>query len=107
MKRAAFNIYVALNMLLCAVVFFGCGKPRETISGLTGRKVGAYRVEALEHLASVPDSRYPPFWCFVFWLLWTALEVAVNLLYWWEPYHCQMVARDEKRARYELYGEPL
>jgi len=34
-----FNLYVALNMLLCAVLFAPWSKPRETTSGFIGRQV--------------------------------------------------------------------
>lgn len=37
-KRPVFNIYVALNMLLCSILFLGKSLPRETISGFIGRK---------------------------------------------------------------------
>lgn len=32
-----FNVYVALNMLLCSILFFPWALPRETICGLMGR----------------------------------------------------------------------
>lgn len=37
-KFAGFNIYVAVNMLLCATVFAPWALPRETLSGFVGRR---------------------------------------------------------------------
>lgn len=37
-KNVLFNIYIALNMLFCAVFFAPWAKPRETVSGFIGRK---------------------------------------------------------------------
>ena len=36
-KTTIYVIYLTLNMLLCALLFFPWALPRETVSGLTGR----------------------------------------------------------------------
>jgi hypothetical protein len=77
-----FVLYVALNMLICSIVFFPWALPRETISGLIGR-----------------------------WLMGTGWKrtfayyacVAVDKLYFWEPNHCAEVHCVEKRAHELLY----
>lgn len=82
-KRIAFNIYLCLNMLLCAVVFAPWALPRETISGFLGRlksnSKGAAKFFAV--MASVvPDA-----------------------IYFWETDHCVEVYRVEEKAREILY----
>lgn len=78
-----FVLYVALNMLTCAVVFFPWALPRETISGLIGRWL-----------------RMEPGWkrSFAHYAC-----VAVDKLYFWEPNHCAEVHCVEKRAHEVLY----
>jgi hypothetical protein len=82
-KRAAFVVYVAGNMLVCATVFAPWALPRETVSGLMGRwistEVGVKRAVGL------------------------ALGRVVDLLYFWEPNHCIEVFYVERRAREILY----
>ena len=36
-KTTIYVIYLSLNTLLCALMFFPWAQPRETISGITGR----------------------------------------------------------------------
>lgn len=83
LKRAAFVLYVSLNMLVCAVVFLPWALPRETISGLLGR-----------------------------WLLTQAgwklrfarvAVMVVDRIYFWETNHCAEVFLCEDEARRTLY----
>lgn len=85
-KRVVFNVYVALNMLLCSVAFFWCALPRETISGLVGRKVRHYVLERPWQSRA-----------------WRGAQAVVNTIYWWEADHCNLVALQERDARAALY----
>lgn len=76
--RALFVLYVAANMLLCALLFSPWALPRETVSGLLGRYSGT---NALARIGAA----------------------CVNLLYWWHPDHCRDIARIEAEARKVLY----
>lgn len=78
-----FVVYVAANMMLCAVVFAAWALPRETISGLLGRWTET----------GTPIQR----------ILGLGLGALVNRLYFWEPNHCVEVFRCEQRAREVLY----
>ena len=82
-KRALFNWYVSLNMLLCAVLFAPWAMPRETISGLIGRWV-----------ATESGSKQR---------IGLALRLAVDRLYFWEPNHCVETYKVEEEARRILY----
>lgn len=75
LKQGLFNVYVALNMLLCSVIFFRSAQPRETISGYLGRK----------HCGGTAAR-------------W------VDRLYFWEPDHCCVVSKQEAEARKALYS---
>jgi hypothetical protein len=87
LKSWLFNVYVAANMLLCAVFGFGRSLPRETISGWLGR---AFLDAAL-------IGKYRPFVAFFHRL--------VDRIYFWEPDHCQVTADQESEARKALkYG---
>lgn len=82
-KRIAFNIYLCLNMTLCAVIFAPWALPRETISGFLGRlksnSTGA--AKAFGIVASmIPDA-----------------------IYAWEKDHCVEVYKVEEKAREILY----
>jgi hypothetical protein len=84
-KHRAFAAYVALNMFVAAVLFLPWILPRETISGLMGRK----KVHARTNLGA----------------LLAAIGVAIiDRIYFWEPNHCAVVATDEAAARITLYG---
>jgi hypothetical protein len=76
--RPLFVLYVAANMLACAVVFWPWALPRETVSGLLGRYAESNAV-----------ARYA--------------AAVVDLLYWWHPDHCRDIARIEAEARRTLY----
>ena len=74
LKSWLFNVYVATNMLLCAILMLGASKPRETISGYIGRK-----------------NRYGFFHRLVDWI------------YSFEPDHCKVTADQEAEARKALH----
>ena len=78
-KRALFNVYIALNMLTCSIIFAPWAYPRETISGFLGRKVFERSIVALR-VARIID-----------WFYWT------------EEAHCGHTAITEGNAREELY----
>jgi hypothetical protein len=85
LKLTVFNLYIALNMLTCAIVFAPWALPRETISGFMGRTL----------MSSVPGT-------------WKCLLAAIGCnvidwLYFWEEDHCFMVFKDEAEARAGLY----
>lgn len=82
-KRVAFNIYVACNMLVCSILFAPWALPRETVSGLLGRWISTERGVKR----------------------WTGLVLGcvVDRLYFWEPDHCVSTYRLECKAREVLY----
>ena len=80
-----FVVYVASNMMLCAVIFAPWARPRETISGLLGR----WKVE----------NTGPKKW-FAVTVSWV-----VDRIYFWEPNHCVEVYLCEVDARKVLYPE--
>lgn len=86
LKRGLFNVYVALNMLLCSVLFCWCALPRETISGLVGRKTSFY---GYCRLWQAP--------------IWRGARWVIDRLYSWERNHCELVRRQEMEARRALY----
>lgn len=73
LKGWLFNMYVASNMLLCAVFGFGFSLPRETISGCVGRAFSKSLIRRL-----------------------------IDLIYFWEPDHCKVTAEQEAEARKAL-----
>jgi hypothetical protein len=81
----AFVVYVALNMMICAIVFAPWALPRETISGLLGRWETIHTG----------------------WRRWFALAASavVDRIYFWEPNHCVEVFLCEDEARKVLYPE--
>ena len=89
LKRSAlcqvFTVYVATNMMVCALVFAPWALPRETVSGLLGRwKCGKGRIKR-------------PFAVGASWV--------VDHIYFWEPNHCVEVFLCESEARRVLYPE--
>lgn len=78
-----FVLYIALNMLACAVLFAPWALPRETISGLLGRWICTER--GVKRVAG------------------NLLGIIVNLIYFWEPDHCVEVWHCERKAREVLY----
>lgn len=80
-----FVIYVALNMLTCAVLFFPWARPRETVSGLTGR-----------WLNSEKGWKYNFAKC---------ARRVIHMIYFWEPGHCDLVHEVEHEAHMVLYPE--
>lgn len=79
-----FVVYVATNMMVCALLFAPWALPRETVSGLLGRwKCGKGWKRKFAVVAS--------------WI--------VDRIYFWEPDHCVMVFRCEAQARTVLYPE--
>lgn len=80
-----FTVYVASNMMVCALLFAPWALPRETVSGLLGRwKCGRRGVKkSFARAAS--------------WV--------VDRIYFWEPNHCVEVYRIEAEARKLLYPE--
>ena len=79
MGRALYLTYLGLNMLTCAVLFWPWALPRETISGLMGRK-------SMEG-----------------WWLAKGAEALIDALHWWEPDHCYVTFVLENEARRRLY----
>lgn len=80
-----FVLYVATNMMVCAVVFAPWALPRETVSGLLGRwRCGA------------PGKRRS---------FARAAAWVVDRIYFWEPNHCVEVYLCERDARVVLYPE--
>jgi len=80
-----FVLYVATNMMVCALVFAPWALPRETVSGLLGRWKCGHR--GFKHSFG------------------KAAAVVVDLIYFWEPNHCVEVYRCEAEARKVLYPE--
>lgn len=95
---AGFNLYVALNMLLCAVLFFGASKPRETISGFVGRKFGELAI----NLPLYKGIKFHVLNAAAYALLFLA-----RFIDWMfgDPGHCGGVAVAEDNMRSELYPE--
>lgn len=81
LKAVGFNIYVAVNMLLCSIIFVGQSYPRETLSGFIGRR-------------ALSGSSF-----FLY------LAQAIDKLYRNEPAHCGETALAEDNMRCELYPE--
>ena len=80
-----FVVYVATNMMVCALVFAPWALPRETVSGLLGRwKCGKGKIKR-------------PFAVVAGWV--------VDRIYFWEPNHCIAVFLCEEQARAVLYPE--
>lgn len=79
-KFAAFNVYVAGNMLLCALVFLPWSLPRETFSGFIGRRA-LLGSSAFLNIAKWVDKMYD------------------------EPAHCGETALAEDQMRSELYPD--
>jgi hypothetical protein len=84
LKSWLFNVYVACNMLLCAVFAFGKSRPRETISGCLGR--------VYEDAVELGKDR-PVVKCFARLVDW---------IYFWEPDHCRVTAAQEAASRKPL-----
>lgn len=80
-RSVFFNIYIALNMLLCSILFAGFSKPRETVSGFIGRKALLGNTVAL-YVARAIDFCYPR-----------------------EAAHCGETAIAEDNMRHELYPD--
>jgi len=81
LKGAGFNVYVAGNMLVCSILFFGFSHPRETLSGFIGRR------------ALMGSS----FFLYV--------AKAVDKMYRDSPAHCGETALAEDNMRCELYPD--
>jgi hypothetical protein len=82
-------IRIAFNMLCCATLFFWAKpKPRETISGLFGRKVANAPFDLKMSRTMVR--------------FWYAGERFINWLHWREIDHCFHTTVCENRARHEL-----
>lgn len=81
MGRAIRVVWVAFNMATCAALFFWCAMPRETLSGLVGRYA----------LRNYRAARWA--------------QVVIDKIYWMEPKHCQETAKQECRARWEIYAD--
>lgn len=78
-----FSLYVATNMMVCAVLFFPWALPRETVSGLLGRwktTHAGWRRSFGRIAALLADG-----------------------IYFWEPNHCVAVYLCEDDARKVLY----
>ena len=85
LRCQAFAVYVASNMMVCAIAFAPWALPRETVSGLLGRwKCGHKRACRRFALLAAP---------------------VVDTIYFWEPNHCVEVYRCEAEARKVLYPE--
>lgn len=78
-----FAVYVAGNMMVCAILFAPWVHPRETVSGLMGRWLateGGWK----RRIAAI------------------GVRI-VDRLYFWEPNHCAEIYLIEQRAREVLY----
>lgn len=80
-RESAFNVYVAVNMLICSILFVGQSYPRETLSGFIGRRA-LMGSSFFLHIAK-----------------------AIDKLYRNEPAHCGETALAEDNMRCELYPE--
>lgn len=85
-KLAVFNIWVALNMLLCAVLFNVFALPRETLSGFIGRQTLTCAVKPIR---------------FAFYYM----ALLVDFFYPNEPAHCGETMIAEDQMRWELYPQ--
>jgi hypothetical protein len=84
LKLVIFPLYVALNMLVCAIVFFPWALSRESVSGLLGRWLvdGSCWQVNIAYILSAPIDR------------------------WHEKDHCRNTYAYEKAMRVALYGTP-
>jgi hypothetical protein len=78
-----FTLYVAVNMLVCALLFFPWARPRETVSGLIGR--WRWNERGWKQNFARRASR------------------VVNSVYFWEPSHCDVTHEVEQQAHTLLY----
>lgn len=78
-----FVIYVALNMVVCSILFAPWALPRETVSGLLGRWASTER--GLKRRFGM------------------CAGSVVDVIYFWEPNHCYETFKIERRAREILY----
>lgn len=85
--RAAYSLFLAMNMLACAVLFFPWCLHRETLSGFVGR---------------MRYHKLSPRWCSD---LFALPELVINLLYISEYDHCKVTWKQEDHLRCELYGD--
>jgi hypothetical protein len=86
LKRSLFVVYVATDMMLCALFFSWWALPRETISGFLGRTSFVSKPGPRRRLAELG-------------------RFLVDRVYFWEEDHCAMVYREECDARRALYGD--
>ncbi len=85
LRWAGFNVYVAGNMLVCSILFFGSAKPRETISGFIGRQI------------MTTDTK---------WIRDVLIFFARGIdSVFREPGHCGETAISEEHMRWELYPQ--
>lgn len=104
LKRAGFNVYVALNMLICSVLFFGASKPRETLSGFVGRTfmLVAVRLAKWEGEGVQKSAKYVVLNTLAYGLLGLARSIDWAFR---EVGHCGETAEAEYVMRQELYPE--
>lgn len=81
LKRSLWTVYVAFNMLLTSILFFGIARHRESFSSVVGR----YAMKG-NRLALIA-------------------ETAVNWLHPHEPNHCRVTAFDEDAMRRLWYQQ--
>jgi len=91
LKQKTKPFRLAFNMFCCATIFCWAGvKPRETISGLAGRK--AYDLAMWE--PNEPKVRGGRFW--------RVLEWVIDVMHRGEHMHCYQTATSEWEARRTL-----
>lgn len=84
--RIIYPIYLAVNMLVCALLFFPHAQARETVSGLLGRWL---TIEKYNRKNTVARYAAP----------------VIDFLHW-DKDHCKKTHRGEMLMRIELYGSP-
>lgn len=81
LRRSLWTVYIAINMLLTSILFFGIARHRESFSSLVGRYARKGNPVAL------------------------VAEIIVNALHLNEIDHCRVTAADEDAVRRVWYGQ--
>jgi len=84
--RIVFPVYLAANMLVCALLFFPHARARETVSGLLGRWLTVEKYTRKNTFA-----RYA--------------APVIDFIHW-DKGHCMRTHREERLMRIKLYGSP-
>ena len=81
LKCSLWTVYIAINMLLTSILFFGIARHRESFSSLVGRYARQGNYLAL------------------------IVEIIVNALHLDEVDHCRVTAADEDEVRRVWYNQ--